>query len=353
MIRRALLLAPSRGIGGGIERYAETLEWALATKDIECDRINLYDSPGRGSPVAYASLLSESRRRLRSSAMPSRVVVVHRALLPVASLAARGGLGSGISVICHGNDVWGTRHHARRSIENHLMARTNVRVVAVSNYTAGALSSQCRAAVLSPGLSGEWFRLLVEESAPGETMRQEIRLMTAFRLESWRDKGLPELLEAVAILRRHDIRVVVCGSGEPSPELRRLLGKHRHCTLKVGLTDRQLARELAASDLFVLATRTRPGSHPSGEGFGLVLLEAQVAGTPVIGPAYGGSHEAYVERVTGITPVNETVEALAEVLREMLNDRLRLTDMGKNAAAWARERFAPERYAAYAASTLL
>ena len=79
--------------------------------------------------------------------------------------------------------------------------------------------------------------------------------------------------------------------------------------LRPGLSDNELAHELAAADLFVLATQTRSGRGSVGEGFGLVLLEAQAAGTPVIAPAYGGSHEAYVEGVTGMAPTDESVEA--------------------------------------------
>ena len=50
-----------------------------------------------------------------------------------------------------------------------------------------------------------------------------------------------------------------------------------------------------------------------GEGFGLVLLEAQAAGTPVIATAYGGSHEACIEGVTGVAPADESAEALIRI----------------------------------------
>ena len=81
-----------------------------------------------------------------------------------------------------------------------------------------------------------------------------------------------------------------------------------------GLSDRELARQLAGADLFVLATRSRGGRHTSGEGFGLVLLEAQVAGTPVVAPAHGGSHDAYIEGITGLAPMDETAGSLARVM---------------------------------------
>jgi phosphatidyl-myo-inositol dimannoside synthase len=180
-----------------------------------------------------------------------------------------------------------------------------------------------------------------------------VHLVTAFRLDDWRQKGLTQLLEAVAALGADDIRVTVCGTGEPQADLRQLVSRYRWCALRPGLDDAGLARELADADLFVLATRTKCGRRPSGEGFGLVLLEAQVAGTAVVGPAFGGSHDAFVDHVTGLAPADETAAALAAVLADLLRDRMRLERMGKLAAEWARRSFLPQRYAAQAVARLL
>jgi glycosyltransferase involved in cell wall biosynthesis len=350
---RVLLLTPSRGLGGGIERYADTLEWAFAAQGVECLRADLHQGRLGSRALAHARLLSETRRHLRASTVPTRLIVVHRALLPIASLAAAERAACGISVICHGSDVWGARFRARRGVESCLMGRKRVRVVAVSSFTAGAIFRRRPATILPPGLSREWFHTLVEQSAGDHTPEAGISLVTAFRLADWEAKGLPQLLAAVKALGRPDIRVTVCGTGKPPAELHGLVAKHSYCSLRPGLSDRELAGHLAAADLFVLATRTRSGRRPAGEGFGLVLLEAQVAGTPVIAPAYGGSHDAHIEGITGVTPTDETPEALATVIGELLKEPRKLEEMGKSAAAWARERFAPERYAPYAVARLL
>jgi glycosyltransferase involved in cell wall biosynthesis len=124
--------------------------------------------------------------------------------------------------------------------------------------------------------------------------------------------------------------------------------------LRLDLSDDDLARELAAADLFVLATNTRRGRSAVGEGFGLVLLEAQAAGTPVIAPAYGGSREAYIEGVTGVGPADESAEALTRTLDDLLKDPARLAWMGRNATQWTRMSFASERnYAQLAVRRLL
>lgn len=346
---RVLLLAPSRGLGGGIERYIDTLEWAFADQRIPSQRIDL-DRPGLR---AHMKLLASGRTLLRVSAKRTRLVVGHRALMPVASLLARNPMVSGISILCYGCDVWNERHRPRTSIERALMRRSNVRAVAISGFTAGTLALDCQSTILPPALSQAWFETLSAASTAVQRPMQGTQLATAFRLDDWLNKGLPQLIEAITVQRRKDIRLTICGSGEPPPDLLRLVDSHDWCNLRVGLTDGELAAELASADLFVLATRTRTGRHANGEGFGLVLLEAQVAGTPVIAPAYGGSSDAYADGATGIAPVDESAEALASAIKEMLENPVRLALMRKRAAQWARESFAPELYPRLVVSKLL
>jgi glycosyltransferase involved in cell wall biosynthesis len=299
------------------------------------------------------SMLSHSRTLLRSNSQPTRLIICHRALTPVARLLSREPTVTGLSVLCYGSDVWSPRLQARRVLERYLMRRPQVRVVGISGFTAGALARDCNATILAPGLSRKWFDTLVSAATAVRSPGSGIQLVTAFRLDSWQEKGLPELVEAVRALGNPDIGLTICGSGEPPPDLLHLLGAHRWCTLRVGLSDRELAYQLAVADLFVLATRTRQGRRPSGEGFGLVLLESQIAGTPVIAPAYGGSRDAYVEGVTGLAPEDETTDALARLLGTTLEDPAGLAWMGKRAAEWARESFDPGRYAQLVARKLL
>jgi glycosyltransferase involved in cell wall biosynthesis len=252
------------------------------------------------------------------------------------------------------------------------MRRPGVRLVTVSSFTAGALFSRGPATILPPGLSRTWFGELVRagDRAHGarhgdprhsleprehslEQREHSLEVMTAFRLGEWRDKGLPQLTAAISALGRPGIGLTVCGSGAPPPDLLAHVRGYPWCALRPALTDIELAAQFARADLFVLATRTRPGRRPCGEGFGLVLLEAQVAGTAVIGPAHGGSPDAYLDGVTGATPRDESVAALGQVLDELTSQPTRLTDMGAQGATLARARFAPDRYAALTVSRLL
>jgi glycosyltransferase involved in cell wall biosynthesis len=349
MSDRALLMTPSRGLGGGIERYVETVEAALSSRGVEYGRIDLT----RPGVAAHRQMLGEVVAEVRSHGKATRLIAAHPRLLPVATLAARQAAVDGISVLCYGADVWVSRAGMRWPLEKALMRRADVRVVAISGFTAGALVSTAPATVLPCALTRDWFDILVEAGTTARPARSGIDLVTVFRLADWRDKGLPELLTAVASLGRSDVRLTVLGSGQVPPELHALLSRYERCTVRSGLTDRELAAELAAADLLVLATRTRAGRRASGEGFGLVLLEAQLAGTPVVAPAHGGSYDAFVDQVTGVAPVDESAQSLARALNELLCDPSRLARMGSRARDWAQEAYAPEQYASLVVDRLL
>jgi glycosyltransferase involved in cell wall biosynthesis len=337
-----LLLSPSRGLGGGIERYVETVQSAFRDRGVACRRLDL----PRPGAAGYQTLLAEASTALAGQVGAARVVVAHRALLPLAVLLSRIREVRGISVICHGIDVWGARSSARWQLESRLMRLRHVRIVAVSSFTAGSLfPGGGHATILPPGLARDWFDELAGAAAIDRGRRAGLELMTAFRLGAWRDKGLPQLTEAIAALRRTDVRLTVCGSGEPPDDLLAHTSALPWCRLRCGLTDHDLAAQFAASDLFVLASRARHGRRPCGEGFGLVLLESQVAGTAVVGPAHGGSPDAYLDGITGRTPRDESTEALVQILQDLLSQPGKLREMGSLGARWAGKRFAPDRYA--------
>ena len=161
-----LVIAPSRGLGGGIERYIETLEWSFNLVGVSCQRVNL-----RGTGIrAHAAMLGHGRALLRASGKPARLIVCHRALMPVATLLAREPAVQGMSLLCYGSEVWGQRLRPRKKIEQYLMTRSKVRVVAISSFTAGALGRNFNSAILPPGLSREWFDTLVR--APSADVNQ-------------------------------------------------------------------------------------------------------------------------------------------------------------------------------------
>lgn len=333
-----LLLAPSRGLGGGIERYVAGIEAALDLRGVPCHRLDLLTEDRPVGRVGKLRFIRQVRQAVSRSLVPTRVIVCHRDLLPALVFVRRQPNYRDGVVIQHGSEVWS----GRRSLGQRLVAHPSIDVVAVSNFTAGALISTTPAQVLVPGLTRQWFdTLCATEAAPKPGMN----LLTAFRLSQWRSKGLTTILGAMDKIGDPNVSLTVCGSGPVPEELSTLIGSRSDCQLLADLSDEKLAQQYAAADLFVLATRMSPNAGASGEGFGLVLVESQLAGTPVIAPAFGGAGDALNPCLTGLVPRDESVEALSHQLELLLRDDLLRRDMSAAAKAWARQVFDPNTHA--------
>jgi phosphatidyl-myo-inositol dimannoside synthase len=135
-----------------------------------------------------------------------------------------------------------------------------------------------------------------------------LRLLSAGRLVP--HKGHAVLLEACSALpagiRWH---LVIAGSGpEENPLLQLVdrLGLAGRVAIKTDLDDAALAAEYRNADLFVLPSIATANGI---EGFGVVLLEAMAAGTPIIASKTGGVPAVLDNGACGllVAPGNATV----------------------------------------------
>lgn len=143
-------------------------------------------------------------------------------------------------------------------------------------------------------------------------------------------KGYDVLIRALAELP--DARAVIVGDGPDRPALEALAGQ-------LGVADRlelvgwrDDAREwLASFDVFTLPSRY--------EGFPLSIVEAMLAGTPVVATDVGSVPEAVLHGETGLLVRPDDPAELAEALRELLDDDERRRTLASAARERARELF--------------
>jgi glycosyltransferase involved in cell wall biosynthesis len=161
-----------------------------------------------------------------------------------------------------------------------------------------------------------------------------------------RDKGLPELIEALdTILKAQpDAHLLLVGWFDASEDalseaLRtRILNHPRiHCTGFVADT----APYYRAMDLMALPTWR--------EGFPNVVLEAAATGIPVITTLSTGSRDSVVPEVTGLLIPPGYPEAISKAVLRLLRNPDRRRRMGEAARAWIMEHFVDERVLGLAA----
>ncbi|MFQ7742975.1 MAG: glycosyltransferase [Odoribacter splanchnicus] len=124
-------------------------------------------------------------------------------------------------------------------------------------------------------------------------------------------KGFDLLIKAFKIFKDRPIRLLIIGEGEQRAFLNTLiadLGLEKQVVL-LGLKSRQeISAYLNGSDVFILASR--------GETFGVVYIEALLAGLPVIATKCGGP-EDFVNDTNGLLIECEDVKGLEDALLRM------------------------------------
>jgi phosphatidylinositol alpha-1,6-mannosyltransferase len=96
----------------------------------------------------------------------------------------------------------------------------------------------------------------------------------------------------------------------------------------------------------VFAMPSRVDTHPrkvwTGEGFGIVYLEAAACGRPVIAGTEGGAPEAIIPGETGFLVDPRSPEAIADSLAILLADPAEADKMGRAGRVWVETNFSIE-----------
>lgn len=144
-------------------------------------------------------------------------------------------------------------------------------------------------------------------------------------------KGCRYLLQAFEQIQHEfpQSRLVIVGDGPLGPELETYARERGvRATFRGALPAEQVRECLDQTRVFCLPSIT--ADNGDAEGMGIVLLEAQAAGVPVITSARGGATEGIVHGSTGFAHAEKDVAALREGLRALLQSDELASSFGAN-----------------------
>jgi glycosyltransferase involved in cell wall biosynthesis len=153
-------------------------------------------------------------------------------------------------------------------------------------------------------------------------------------------KGGEYLIKAFAKVRRHmpSAELVMVGSGRLQSKLESLAAElNVPVTFTGALTSEQIKDQLHSARAFCLPSIT--ADNGDAEGLGIVLLEAQACGVPVVTSARGGADEGIVHGVSGYAFAEKDVDKLSEYLLRILRDNELAASMSTEAKRNVREHF--------------
>jgi len=179
-----------------------------------------------------------------------------------------------------------------------------------------------RTRVIPCGVSDSFFQ--------GRRLRPPgpVRLLTVCGLSSVRTrKNVTGVLRALAMLSdSHSFQYDIVGGGDA-------LDAHRALAASLGLADRvcfhgpvsdeRLLEAYRSADLFVL---TPTASATDVEGFGIVYLEANASGLPVLAVRTGGVTDAVHDGVSGYFAASAEPADLAVAIERFINGRIRFDE---------------------------
>lgn len=159
-------------------------------------------------------------------------------------------------------------------------------------------------------------------------------------------KGQDRLLAALPSIRREvtGTRLLLVGDGRLRPRLERDAARLAPGSVVFAgsVPEDELPGYFAAGDVFAHPNRSR-WLGLEQEGFGIIFLEAQARGRPVVAGRSGGAPEALREGETGILVDGASVEEIAHAVAGLLADRPHAARMGAAGRAFVREHFSWER----------
>ena len=292
------------------------------------------EDPSWGSPRSRFAL----ELLWRARTLPADVVIFTLPNLAPVALPLSVLRPSARVVVCtHGVEIWAPLPRARRAA-----LRRATRVVASATYNADRLRAVQgvrpeRIALIHLALPPSWVGGSAEGHARGPG---EGRLLSVGRMDAAeRYKGIDAVIRVLPDFRRNvpGVSYTVVGGGTDLDRLRQL-------AVDCGVADlvrftgevehEELLREYQECDVFVLPS--------TGEGFGLVFLEAMSFGKPVVAVATGGPLDVVQDGITGRLVASP--DDISGALLELLLDRDKARTMGARGRARLQQSFSFERY---------
>ena len=197
------------------------------------------------------------------------------------------------------------------------------RYVAISHYVAGRIRRYYNreATVVYPPVDTDFFH--PDSAVPGRYALVVSALVPYKRLDL-----------AIDACRIAGVPLKIVGEGPDRGRLERRARDNKHEVEFLGRRSNDEVRELYRRAAVVML--------PGEEDFGIVPLEAQACGRPVVAYARGGALETVVAEETGLLVEEAAPAAFADAVRRAIDRRFDSTAIRRHAERFGRARFAAE-----------
>ncbi len=351
---------------GGMQRVAVELYEALNTHpDVALDALVLRSS-WRWHHIVGIGWLFTTLRKIRRKAERGEIdAVLFSSMVPASlapllrkTLAPRG---IPMAAIAHGRDV------TQPGPYQHLLVRRILGALDAVLPVSRATAAECvkrgmpknKIRVLPNGVDTARFSTITDHAArrralvealgdPAQPLSDEALLLCSVGRQVER-KGFAWFVDEVMPLLPDDVHYWLAGAGPQADAIAEAAGRHgltERVRLLGRISDEALALLYRGADLFVMPNIPIPGDI---EGFGIVMLEAGMSGTPAIASRLEGIQDVITDGANGHLVESGNVWAFSEAIIPYYHDRPALEAAAVRAARHTAETFSwpavADRYA--------
>ncbi|ODS34580.1 MAG: mannosyltransferase B [Candidatus Scalindua rubra] len=240
-------------------------------------------------------------------------------------------------ILSHGNDMhycisnWIDKPVAYMILHNASLILSNSHTTAKHIQQRGY---QGPIQILHPGVKADEFRPNMDTLEVVKKYKLNGRrvVLSVSRLVA--RKGHDSVLRALpnVVKQIHNVLYLIVGQGKEETRLRRLVTELNldKYVLFAGYVEQKILPALyCICDVFVMPSFALDGGHDY-EGFGIVYIEANACGKPVIGGKSGGIEDAVIDGITGLLVNPDDVEKISKTITMLLKDKKYASELGKN-----------------------
>lgn len=259
------------------------------------------------------------------------------------------------SVIMHGMDFSFAVKSKRKKILTRLILNNAEKIICTNSYLSGLISQflknldNNKIKTINPGIDIEKYKSIsqaeINELQDRYNLNGKRVIISIGRLV--KRKGFNSVISCLPeIFKKFPNTIyVLIGRGEESDNLKRLARDKKIEKNVIFINDADdRARDcwLKLADMFIMVSREISGDF---EGFGIVYLEANLAGKPVIAGDSGGVKDAVISGYSGILVDPNNNSEIAQAIKKLLSDGDFSYKLGQNGQKRAIKDFSWEEQA--------
>lgn len=180
-------------------------------------------------------------------------------------------------------------------------------------------------------------------------LKDDFVLLTVGRMDkSEQHKGHDIAIEALSFVVNNykKIRYLIVGNGDDAPRLKEIaidLGVMDFINFIGNVSESELVDYYNLCDVYLMPNRIEVKNGVSiGEGFGIVFLEANACGKPVIAGNRGGSVEAVIDGYNGLIVDSLSKEDVADKIKLLIENKDLAVKMGENGLEFVKSKYTIE-----------